>query len=112
MESGAQPIFPSPTQKLLPQVARRTKGRTGTKQETDKVPEEEFGKAGFQQCAKSQEHNFKHHSIPLYSGQFEKGPGYDRQANEGQFRVSAIQKVKNRYCSRFFSHLDERISRH
>ena len=36
--------------------------------------------------------------IPLTSdsGQFEKGPGYDRQANEGQFRVSAIQKVKNR----------------
>ena len=30
--------------KSLTQVARRTKRGTGTKQETDKVPEEEFGK--------------------------------------------------------------------
>ena len=50
--------------KLLTQVARRTKGRTGTKQETDKVLEEEFGK-GFKQSDRPPENCFKHHSFPL-----------------------------------------------
>ena len=103
--------------KLLTQVARRTKGRTGTKQETDKVPEEEFGK-GFQQCDRPPENNFKHHSFPL--------PTYHLQVIQGNLKKALAMTDKpmkvNSECQQYrksrtgelqiFLHLDERLFRH